>query len=95
MPLDLGEGKSCYLADTPGFGLLDFENYRFMEEEELIWSFPEFEDRLTKCRYTKCTHTKEEGCAILAAVEEGNIAPSRQESYALLREELKKTRYKK
>ena len=24
LSVELGEGKSCYLADTPGFGLLDF-----------------------------------------------------------------------
>ena len=95
LPIDLGNGESCYLADTPGFGLLDFENFHFMEEDELIWSFPEFESKLTKCRYTKCTHTKEEGCAILEAVANGEIAPSRQESYIILREELKKNRYKK
>ncbi|MBE6641771.1 MAG: ribosome small subunit-dependent GTPase A [Ruminococcaceae bacterium] len=95
IPTALGEGKSCYLADTPGFGLLDFENFHFMEEDQLIWSFPEFEDKLTKCRYTKCTHTKEEGCAILEAVEKGEISRSRHESYIVLREELKKNRYKK
>ncbi|MBQ5808459.1 MAG: ribosome small subunit-dependent GTPase A [Clostridia bacterium] len=95
LSVELSEGKSCYLADTPGFGLLDFENFHFMEEDELIWSFPEFEEKLTKCRYTKCTHTKEEGCAILEAVANGEIAPSRHESYIVLREELKKNRYKK
>ena len=94
LSVELGEGKSCYLADTPGFGLLDFENFHFMEEDELIWSFPEFEEKLTKCRYTKCTHTKEEGCAVLEAVSNGEIAPSRRESYIVLREELKKNRYK-
>lgn len=90
LPLTLENGAECFLADTPGFGLLDFENYDFLAEDELIWAFPEFEPYLTHCRYTKCTHTKEEGCAILAAVREGKIAPSRQQSYALLREELKR-----
>lgn len=95
LPIELGESKQCYLADTPGFGLLDFENFSFLEEDELIWSFPEFEDKLTHCKYTKCTHTKEEGCKILEAVERGEIAKSRHESYCALRDELRRSRYKK
>ncbi|MBQ7171011.1 MAG: ribosome small subunit-dependent GTPase A [Clostridia bacterium] len=89
--LPLGEsGRFSFLADTPGFGLLDFVHFDFMEQEDLVFSFPEFEPYLGLCRYTKCTHTKEEGCAILAAVENGAIAPSRHESYLALREELKR-----
>jgi len=36
------------------------------------------------CRYDDCTHLKEEGCAVLAAVREGKLAPSRHESYKAL-----------
>ena len=94
LPLELENGAECFLADTPGFGLLDFENYDFLGEDELIWACPEFEPYLTRCRYTKCTHTQEEGCAILAAVKEGKIAPSRHGSYVLLRDELRRNRWK-
>ena len=93
--LPLGEsGRYCFLADTPGFGLLDFARFDFMEPEELVFSFPEFEPYLGRCRYTKCTHSKEEGCAILAAVRDGAIAPSRHESYLALREELKHRKHR-
>ena len=36
------------------------------------------------CRYDDCTHTKEEGCAILSAVAEGRVAKSRHETYLSL-----------
>ena len=41
------------------------------------------------CKYTKCTHTKEDGCAILGAKKKGVIARSRHESYVELFETLK------
>ena len=79
-----------YLADTPGFSMLDFSRFHFFDTDELVFTFPEFADHLGKCRYTKCTHTKEEGCAILEAVRTGNISPSRHESYLKIRDEISK-----
>lgn len=70
-----------YLADTPGFSLLDFERFDFFDKEDLPYTFREFEECFGKCRYADCTHTKEEGCAVLEAVKEGRIARSRHESY--------------
>lgn len=79
-----------YLADTPGFSLLDFVRFDFFDLEDLPENFPEFRDYIGTCRYTKCTHLKEEGCAILDALREGKIAPSRHESYVALYDILKK-----
>ena len=73
-----------FVADTPGFSLLDFERFDFIPFEALAASFPEFSSYIGECRYDDCTHIKEEGCAILAAVEAGKIAPSRHESYCEL-----------
>ena len=73
--------EDTYLADTPGFSLLDFERFDFCTKEELPYLFPEFEPYLCKCKYTKCSHTKEDGCLIRAAVAEGKIAESRYASY--------------
>ena len=80
---------SGYLADTPGFGMLDLIRFDFFPLEELPLTFREFVPLLTECRYTKCTHTKEEGCAILQAVREGRIAPSRHESFLEMYTDLK------
>lgn len=81
--------KDAYIADTPGFSQLDFERFFFMEKEDLAFNFPEFTPYLTKCRYTKCTHLTEDGCAIIGAVAGGGIAKSRHESYKTLFGELK------
>jgi ribosome biogenesis GTPase len=74
-------GTPGYLADTPGFSLLDFEHFDFFTIEDLPGTFREFSDYIGHCRYTKCGHTKEEGCAVIQAVREGKIAASRHQSY--------------
>lgn len=73
-----------YVADTPGFSLLDFERFDFIPFDALASSFREFSSCIGNCRYDDCTHIKEEGCAVLHAVKEGKIAPSRHASYAEL-----------
>lgn len=78
-----------YLADTPGFSMLDFERFDFFTKEDLPETMREFKEYLGKCRYTKCTHTKDEGCAILEALGEGKIAKSRHDSYLELYSVLK------
>jgi len=80
---------NCFIADIPGFSLLDFAKYNFCELSELPYTFREFEDCLGKCRYTKCTHTKEEGCAVLEKLSDGRISPSRHENYIALYNEIK------
>lgn len=73
-----------YVADTPGFSLLDFERFDFLPFEALAASFRDFAPYVGECRYDDCTHLKEEGCAVLEAVREGKLAPSRHESYKAL-----------
>ncbi len=92
----LGEGHTGYLADTPGFTLLDFERFDFFELEELFGTFREFRKSEGACRYTKCSHTKEEGCDIIARVQGGEIPKSRHDSYVSLYNILKsKPKWKK
>ncbi|MBQ8510412.1 MAG: ribosome small subunit-dependent GTPase A [Clostridia bacterium] len=90
-PLDrqFGEGASGYIADTPGFSMLDFVQYDFYTKDDLPYVFREFEPYIGRCRYTKCTHTKEEGCALLEAVKNGEIPKERHESYLAFYEVLK------
>lgn len=87
----LSDEADCgFLADTPGFTMLDFERFDFFSKEALPETFREFLPYIGKCRYRKCTHVKEDGCAIVAAVREGSIAPSRHQSFVSLYEVLKK-----
>ena len=78
-----------YIADTPGFSAVDLERFQVILKEDLELCFPEFEPYRTKCRFTGCSHTKEKGCAVLAAVEAGEIPKSRHESYLSLYEDAK------
>ena len=79
-----------YLADTPGFSMLDFTRFNLLPLEDLPGAFPEFAECLGECRYTRCTHTKEEGCAILAKLAEGKIAAVRHENFITIGEEIRK-----
>lgn len=84
-----GESTHGYIADTPGFSLLDLERFDFFTNDELVYTYREFADYIGKCRYTKCTHTKEDGCAIIEAVKSGKVAQSRHDSFVEMREILK------
>lgn len=67
-----------YIIDTPGIrelGVID------IEKQELSHFFPEMRARLNQCRFNNCRHINEPGCAVLDAIEEGEIAPSRYDSY--------------
>ena len=52
--------------------------------ENLQYAFREFRPYIGRCRFRDCAHLKEPGCAVLAAVAAGRIAPERHESYARL-----------
>ena len=81
----------CLIADTPGFSMLDYTRFYFFDAAELPYTFREFREHLGECKYTKCTHTKEEGCQVLAALRRGEIAKSRHNNYLTILEEVKKT----
>ncbi|GAB4495666.1 MAG: ribosome small subunit-dependent GTPase A [Anaerolineales bacterium] len=72
-----------YVADTPGLKALALWD---VMPEELDGYFPELRERVHLCLYNDCTHLPhEEGCAVRAAVQAGEIAPSRYRSYVNLR----------
>jgi ribosome biogenesis GTPase len=77
-----GEG-SGFLADTPGFSLIDFQRFDFMPIEALFQTFREMLPYVGACRYVDCAHVGEgaEDCAVAAAAERGEISKSRLESY--------------
>ncbi len=84
-----GDDAVGYVADTPGFSMLDFLQFDFYTKDDLPYVFREFEPYIGKCRYTKCTHTKEEGCALLEAVKNGDVPSERHKSYLEFYEVLK------
>lgn len=72
------------LADTPGFSSLFLPP---MKREELSAYFPEFQE-VGDCRFADCLHQKEPDCAVKAALEAGQIKPSRYEHYCKFLEEV-------
>lgn len=78
-----------YIIDTPGirgFGLVD------LDKEEIALYFPEMLRVSSQCRFSPCTHTHEPGCAVKAAVEDGEISYERYTSYLGMLEEEQKYR---
>lgn len=80
------------VADTPGFSSFDTERMELLRKEELERAFREFRPYLGACQFVGCSHVKEKGCAILAALREGKIMPSRHASYVRLWEQVKDLR---
>ncbi|ACY17770.1 ribosome small subunit-dependent GTPase A [Haliangium ochraceum] len=71
------------LIDTPGmreFGMLGGEG-------GLEVAFAELAEVAARCRFRDCTHDDEPGCAVLAAVAEGELGEERVRSYRRLRRE--------
>ena len=82
---------SGWLIDTPGikgFGTFD------MAPEELTSYFPEIFRFSKDCRFSNCTHTHEPGCAVLQALEDHYIAPSRYQSYLSMMEDKEEDKYR-
>lgn len=78
-----------YIADTPGFSSLDAQRLEHIDKDELADCFREFAPHLGGCRFTSCSHTVEKGCCVREAVEAGEIAQSRHDSYTALYKEAK------
>lgn len=78
-----------YVADTPGFSTMDMERYNIVKKEHLQYCFREMKPYITQCKFSSCSHTCEKGCAVLQAVERGEIAQSRHNSYAAMYEQVK------
>ena len=81
--------SGAIVVDTPGFSSFDTEGMELRRPEELQYTFREFAPYWDQCRFTGCAHVKEKGCAVLAAVKAGEIAPSRHASYVRLYEQAK------
>ena len=75
-----------YVADTPGFSSFDTVQMEVILKENLQYAFPDFGPFIGKCQFHDCSHRKEPGCAVTAAVAAGEIQPTRYDSYLRLYE---------
>ncbi len=71
-----------YVADTPGLKAMALWD---ILPEELDGYFPELRGLVDGCQFSDCTHTHEPGCAVLSAVERGEVHPDRYASYVKMR----------
>lgn len=79
-------GDGAYIADTPGFSSFDMDQTGHIPKQELQYCFPDFAPYLGQCRFDDCAHISEPGCAVLQAVERGEVSPSRHAGYLRLYE---------
>ena len=81
--------NGAVVADTPGFSSFDTDQAENRPKETLAETFREFRPYLDQCRFVGCAHVKEKGCAVVEALEQGKIPPSRHDSYVRLYEQAK------
>lgn len=73
------------VADTPGFSTLDI---RDIPKDELAGLWPDLARLSGECRYPGCMHVSEPDCAVMSAVEEGDIHRRRYDNYIVMHKEL-------
>ena len=86
LPFDEG-----YIADTPGFGNLLFEDF---DEKNLVDCFKEFAEFEDGCKFCPCNHTHEPVCGVKEAVASGEVSQSRYQSYLDILQEIKEIKEK-
>jgi len=69
--------SGAMVVDTPG--MRELEN--FSVETGLDDTFGEISALTGQCRFTDCSHTCENGCAVLQAVKTGNLSEKRYRNY--------------
>ena len=75
----LGEGLDSWVADTPGFNILELKH---PEPAEVVWQFPEILSLAHDCKFLNCLHLGEIGCHVLKNI--GQISPGRFASYCAI-----------
>ena len=74
--VEFSEGK--FLADTPGFSLLEMPEFSPEDFKNLYYEFDEFTQ---DCRFNGCNHINEPDCAVKKAVEDGVLSLDRYQRY--------------
>ena len=84
--VQLYDVDDALIADTPGFSSFDTDQMEVILKENLQYAFPEFGRYLGQCQFRDCSHRKEPGCAVTAALADGDIGKTRYDSYLKLYE---------
>ena len=79
-----------FIIDIPGIKTLSFNN---LEPMDVAHNFREIFALSGNCKYPDCSHRTEPGCAIIQAVEEGEIFELRYMNYLKIVDEIKEQNY--
>ena len=77
-------GEDTYVMDTPGFSSFDTDQMDVILKENLQYAFPDFGKYVGACQFHDCSHRREPGCAVTAALAAGEIEQTRYDSYLRL-----------
>lgn len=91
--VELLSSENLLVFDTPGFSMLTLEEN--FEPSNLKNYYPEFINYEDKCKFSPCFHESEPGCAVLEAVEKGELSKERLQRYHELLKSAKETWRKK
>ncbi|MBR5543586.1 MAG: ribosome small subunit-dependent GTPase A [Oscillospiraceae bacterium] len=92
----LKASEDMWIADTPGFSAFDITAKEEITKENLKTLFPDFFEFENDCQYIGCSHINTSGCAVIDAVNRGDIRASRYESYKKMFSEIEETpKYKR
>lgn len=81
-------GGGGLLLDTPGLRTLSVG----AATEGIDLAFPEIDELAGACRFADCSHLREPGCAVLAALDDETLSPDRYEGWRRLRREVDSAR---
>lgn len=79
IPLEFGG----WVIDTPGIKSFGIWN---LQRDEINTYFSDITSFGSECKYPDCSHTHEDKCAVMSAVERGELSALRYESYVYLME---------
>ncbi|WP_455367158.1 ribosome small subunit-dependent GTPase A, partial [Kaarinaea lacus] len=71
------------IIDTPGMRELG----TIFVDEGLDETFSEILEISRRCKFSDCSHTNEKGCAILSAIETGELSEKRYQNYLKMKKE--------
>jgi ribosome biogenesis GTPase / thiamine phosphate phosphatase len=86
----LDERRETALIDSPGFQEFGL---RHVEALQLPGLMPDLRAFAGGCKFYNCTHRHEPGCAVIAAVERGEVSASRWRIYGEICDELAREKW--
>lgn len=85
---EIFEKEDMMLIDSPGFAVIEAD----VTEEEISSFYPEYAKLSANCRFRSCSHLSEPDCAVISAVERGELSKDRYLRYKEIITDIKNRR---